>query len=157
MEAVRRLEVSLKSSSVYSCNSLFRIARQEKLLQGLMTEIVRMTSQMHPLEMGVRLYPFSHSGIFPIPKYTHPQEAPNAPLPDSSSYEEQTSSPTILGGLGGTPPISSMSVPMSSPPMSSHSSVHVTGWHSRVPSSPSGRAVHAPARIPTITRKALYL
>ncbi|KDQ63644.1 hypothetical protein JAAARDRAFT_203058 [Jaapia argillacea MUCL 33604] len=39
--------------------------RQEKLLQGLMTEIVRMTTQRRPLEVGLPLYPFSHAGVFP--------------------------------------------------------------------------------------------
>ncbi|KAF8496657.1 hypothetical protein JB92DRAFT_3225901 [Gautieria morchelliformis] len=39
--------------------------RQEKLLQGLMAEILQMTSQAQPLKVGVPLYPFSHAGVFP--------------------------------------------------------------------------------------------
>ncbi|KAF8584497.1 hypothetical protein K439DRAFT_1346065 [Ramaria rubella] len=39
--------------------------RQEKLLQGLMTEILQMTTQAQPLKVGVPLYPFSHAGVFP--------------------------------------------------------------------------------------------
>ncbi|EPQ60721.1 hypothetical protein GLOTRDRAFT_68601 [Gloeophyllum trabeum ATCC 11539] len=38
--------------------------RQERLLQGLMSEIVRMTSQRQPLELPVPLYPFSHASLF---------------------------------------------------------------------------------------------
>ncbi|KAG8848740.1 hypothetical protein FRB96_001019 [Tulasnella sp. 330] len=38
--------------------------RQEKLLQGLMVEILRMTSQMQPLSVGVPLYPFSRNTLF---------------------------------------------------------------------------------------------
>lgn len=38
--------------------------RQERLLQGLMREIVRMTAQKHPLEVNVPLYPFSHRSLF---------------------------------------------------------------------------------------------
>lgn len=34
--------------------------RQERLLQGLMREIVRMTAQKHPLEVNVPLFPFPH-------------------------------------------------------------------------------------------------
>ena len=75
------------------------LARQERLLQGLMTEIVRMTSQMQPLEVGVPLYPFSHAGVFP--KETIPQDHTGAPLPDSSQYPEASESPTGMTGLGG--------------------------------------------------------
>ena len=38
--------------------------RQERLLQGLMREIVRMTAQKQPLEVGVPLYQFSHTSLF---------------------------------------------------------------------------------------------
>ncbi|RDX52046.1 hypothetical protein OH76DRAFT_238690 [Lentinus brumalis] len=74
--------------------------RQERLLQGLMTEIVRMTSQMQPLEVGVPLYPFSHAGVFP--KEAIPRDHPGAPLPDSSQYPEASESPTGMTGLGGS-------------------------------------------------------
>lgn len=39
-------------------------ARQERLLQGLMREIIRMTAHKTPLEVGVPLYPFSHTTLF---------------------------------------------------------------------------------------------
>ncbi|KIY47052.1 hypothetical protein FISHEDRAFT_46184 [Fistulina hepatica ATCC 64428] len=38
--------------------------RQERLLQGLMKEIVRLTSHKQPLEVGMPLYPFSHATAF---------------------------------------------------------------------------------------------
>ncbi|XP_006454415.1 hypothetical protein AGABI2DRAFT_214436 [Agaricus bisporus var. bisporus H97] len=38
--------------------------RQERLLQGLMREIVRLTGQKQPLQVGVPLYPFSHQTLF---------------------------------------------------------------------------------------------
>jgi hypothetical protein len=43
----------------------YYIVRQEKLLQGLMAEILQMTSQAQPLKVGVPLYPFSLAGVFP--------------------------------------------------------------------------------------------
>ncbi|KAI0361192.1 hypothetical protein OH77DRAFT_1585344 [Trametes cingulata] len=73
--------------------------RQEKLLQGLMTEIVRMTTQMQPLEVGVPLYPFSHAGVFR--KETMPTDGTGAPLPDSTQYET-SDSPTALTGMVGS-------------------------------------------------------
>ncbi|KAH9944047.1 uncharacterized protein BXZ73DRAFT_87019 [Epithele typhae] len=76
--------------------------RQEKLLQGLMTEIVRMTSQMQPLEVGVPLYPFSHASLFP--KDTLPQDPTAAPLPDSTQYPDSSESPSGLTGMGATSP-----------------------------------------------------
>ncbi|KAF9240865.1 hypothetical protein BU15DRAFT_87440 [Melanogaster broomeanus] len=54
--------------------------RQEKLLQGLMEEIVRLTNQKRSLEVGVPLYPFSHTRLFASPTVT-----PNAPLPYPST------------------------------------------------------------------------
>lgn len=58
------------------------IDRQEKLLQGLMKEIVRMTAQKQPLEVGVPLYPFSHQSLF---RKDEPRQAgeplTGAPLP----------------------------------------------------------------------------
>jgi len=38
--------------------------RQEKLLQGMMTEILRLTSTDNPLAVGIPLYPFSHERVF---------------------------------------------------------------------------------------------
>lgn len=57
--------------------------RQEKLLQGLMREIVRLTSQKQPLEVGLPLYPFSHTTLFATP--TLPENAQMAPLPNPST------------------------------------------------------------------------
>ncbi|EGO27168.1 hypothetical protein SERLADRAFT_366694 [Serpula lacrymans var. lacrymans S7.9] len=45
--------------------------RQEKLLQGLMKEIVRLTSQRQPLEVGLPLFPFSHASVFSEPLAVH--------------------------------------------------------------------------------------
>ena len=64
-------------------------ARQEKLLQGLMSEIVRLTSQMQPLEVGVPLYPFSRETAFDKPSPT------SAPLPSGSPFEDRDDSPNI--------------------------------------------------------------
>jgi hypothetical protein len=58
-------------------------ARQEKLLQGLMREIVQLTSQKQPLEVGLPLYPFSHTTLFATP--TLPENAQMAPLPNPST------------------------------------------------------------------------
>lgn len=122
----------------------FRTARQEKLLQGIMTEIVRMTSQMHPLEMGVPLYPFSHSGVFPIQKDGELGESAGAPLPDSSSYpdDQSSSSPASIRTFGATPPISTMGGPV--PPPQAQVQVpalDVMGWHPRASGSPAGRVM----------------
>lgn len=67
-------------------------ARQEKLLQGLMSEIVRLTSQMEPLEVGVPLYPFSRETAFDKPSPT------GAPLPSGSPFEDGDDSPNLRGG-----------------------------------------------------------
>jgi len=64
-------------------------ARQEKLLQGLMSEIVRLTSQMQPLEVGVPLYPFSRETAFDKPSST------SAPLPSGSPFEDINDSPNL--------------------------------------------------------------
>ncbi|KAF8912753.1 hypothetical protein CPB84DRAFT_1885361 [Gymnopilus junonius] len=67
--------------------------RQERLLQGLMREIVRMTAQKQPLEVGVPLYPFSHTTLF---RKDQPPSAPTeegsstAPLPVSPPYEQHS-------------------------------------------------------------------
>ncbi|KAF9787342.1 hypothetical protein BJ322DRAFT_1054850 [Thelephora terrestris] len=63
--------------------------RQEKLLQGLMSEIVRLTSQMEPLEVGVPLYPFSRETAFGKPSPT------SAPLPSGSPFENEERSPNL--------------------------------------------------------------
>ncbi|KAG2023389.1 nuclear protein [Coprinopsis cinerea AmutBmut pab1-1] len=53
--------------------------RQERLLQGLMREIVRMTAQKHPLEVSVPMYPFSHRSLFQRDDQQSPiqRDAPN--------------------------------------------------------------------------------
>ncbi|KAI0068336.1 hypothetical protein BV25DRAFT_1793002 [Artomyces pyxidatus] len=84
--------------------------RQEKLLQGLMTEIVRMTTQQQPLEVGIPLYPFSHAGLFA--RYSgsdedEPRNAHIAPLPLSPSYDEDVSPP----GMASTPSQGHLSPP----------------------------------------------
>ena len=81
------------SESAVSCLWFYAIlrrysARQEKLLQGLMSEIVRITSQMQPLEVGVPLYPFSRETAFDKPSPT------TAPLPSGSPFDDGNS-PTL--------------------------------------------------------------
>ena len=49
-----------------------------------MKEIVRLTTQRRPLEVGLPLYPFSHTTLFASP--TVPlNDTPMAPLPNPSS------------------------------------------------------------------------
>ncbi|KAI0286941.1 hypothetical protein BGY98DRAFT_942832 [Russula aff. rugulosa BPL654] len=88
--------------------------RQEKLLQGLMTEIVRMTTQQQPLEVGIPLYPFSHAGVWSKRAPGSEEDTGHvhlAPLPLSPSFEEMvdpsrgspahsTTSPPTTDGLG---------------------------------------------------------
>jgi len=64
-------------------------ARQEKLLQGLMSEIVRLTGQVQPLEVGVPLYPFSRESAFDKPSPT------GAPLPGGSPFGDEGDSPSF--------------------------------------------------------------
>ncbi|CAL1695491.1 unnamed protein product [Somion occarium] len=117
--------------------------RQEKLLQGLMTEIVRMTSQMQPLEVGVPLYPFSHATLFSKDGSGVVQQDPiDTPLPDGRRFEELPTSPTSLGGLASTP-LSSQSIPS---PMvqQTHAAVGgVSGWNTHI-SPPNVRLPHNP-------------
>ena len=82
-------------------------ARQEKLLQGLMSEIVRLTSQMQPLEVGVPLYPFSRETAFDKPSPT------SAPLPGGSPFED-----------GNSPNLRSSS---RAETVNSHSGINVSG------------------------------
>ncbi|KAK7694814.1 hypothetical protein QCA50_002002 [Cerrena zonata] len=128
--------------------------RQEKLLQGLMTEIVRMTSQMQPLEVGVPLYPFSHTTLFSKDGSGAVQQDPiDTPLPDGRHFDEEGSvtSPNSIGGLsGGTMGPSSMSSSLSHQSHSSASASMLAGWASgkdvRMPNSgisPSALYGHA--------------
>ena len=53
-----------------------------------MREIVRMTAQKQPLQVGVPLYPFSHRTLFS--KDEAPVESSGSvPLPNSPPYDEQ--------------------------------------------------------------------
>ena len=80
-----------------------------------MSEIVRMTTQQQPLEVGIPLYPFSHAGVFSKPVPGSDEDAVHAslaPLPLSPSFEET-----------GEPPHGSPAQSNTSPPNS--------GWVSR--------------------------
>lgn len=57
-----------------------------------MREIVRMTAQKQPLEVGVPLYPFSHTTLFRKDQPPSDEAAGAAPLPVSphDSYEQHT-------------------------------------------------------------------
>lgn len=66
------------------CSYRSHTVRQEKLLQGLMKEIVRLTTQKKPLEVGLPLYPFSHTTLF-ASLAVPPNDTPMAPLPNPSS------------------------------------------------------------------------
>ncbi len=69
-------------------------ARQERLLQGLMREIVRLTAQKQPLEVGVPLYPFSHNTLWRKDENSKsPPDEPMVPLPMSPAFKGQ--SPTV--------------------------------------------------------------
>lgn len=54
-----------------------------------MSEIVRLTSQMQPLEVGMPLYPFSRETAFDKPSPT------SAPLPSGSPFEDVNDSPNL--------------------------------------------------------------
>ena len=63
-----------------------------------MTEIIRLTTQMQPLEVGVPLYPFSHASLFQ--KDSAPAQDPtSAPLPLVAQPYESTSPPPPSGGI----------------------------------------------------------
>jgi hypothetical protein len=91
-------------------------ARQERLLQGLMREIVRMTAQKHPLEVNVPLYPFAHRSPFQKDQHGNPVTMDtSAPFPTGQQmYDQQGSGhsmadrtlspPNTMGGPGLTPP-----------------------------------------------------
>jgi hypothetical protein len=68
-----------------------------------MREIVRITGQKQPLEMGVPLFPFSHAGVFGDRKTGGEGEGEptiGAPLPSSPPLEEaQLSPPSVSAGL----------------------------------------------------------
>ncbi|VDC01900.1 unnamed protein product [Peniophora sp. CBMAI 1063] len=74
--------------------------RQEKLLQGLMTEIVRMTTQPDPLDVTIPLYPFSHTTAFAKGDGESTDTAHTAPLPIGSDFHGDHS---LGGGIGLSP------------------------------------------------------
>lgn len=56
-----------------------------------MKEIVRLTTQKRPLEVGLPLYPFSHSTLFTSPSVPF-DDAPMAPLPNPNSLGQSNES-----------------------------------------------------------------
>lgn len=132
------------------------VVRQEKLLQGLMTEIIRMTSQMQPLEVGFPLYPFSHSGLFARSGNSCTQGT-GAPLPNGRTFDEQQTAAEQQQHVVAA--VAAVAVPsgvtsLSTPPMAhagpgqaSTSSNHgVAGWNARL--SPMGRVVMPSQAVP---------
>lgn len=113
-------------------DTLIPKARQEKLLQGLMVEIIRLTNQNDPL--GVPLYPFSHRGLFPKGANASVEDRIGAPLPDGRRFDDEpTSSPpsSSIHGISVTPPMSSAipSSEMLPPPITVHS---ISGTRNRM-------------------------
>lgn len=137
MGVARRSEVCVSGTApmLSRTHVSHRTARQEKLLQGLMTEIIRMTSQMQPLEVGVPLYPFSHSSLFVRNANGTTQET-GAPLPNARTFEEPQPQETRVASMS-TPPMT-QTVPGQAS-TSSTASAGVTGWNARL--SPMGRVV----------------
>lgn len=77
--------------------------RQERLLQGLMREIVRLTAQKQPLEVGVPLYPFSHNTLWQKGEGSESSsDEPMAPLPMSPAYTEQSPGQPTVPSHGGS-------------------------------------------------------
>lgn len=79
--------------------------RQEGLLRGLMKEVVQLSSQNQPLEVGLPLYPFSHSTVFANPNVPY-CDGPVAPLPNPSvpeHYEARFEESTVGVELAGQP------------------------------------------------------
>jgi hypothetical protein len=98
---------------------LLLVARQEKLLQGLMTEIVRMTTQQQPLEVGIPLYPFSHASVFAKGEGEEQHDGEHiAPLPVLNDVEL---------GSPGQPVVISPMVQNLSPPMASRAQTIAPG------------------------------
>lgn len=85
--------------------------RQESLLQGVMREIIRTTAQKQPLEVGVPLYPFSHSTLWRKDEasHSHSHNSPDegttssmAPLPVSPGFDGAGLSPPATARSHGT-------------------------------------------------------
>ena len=64
-----------------------------------MQEIVRMTAQQQPLEVGVPLYHFSHATLFRKGEPT-PDSPTGVPLPMSPGFDEQAISPLPPSNIG---------------------------------------------------------
>ncbi|GAW07985.1 hypothetical protein LENED_010018 [Lentinula edodes] len=63
--------------------------RQERLLQGLMREIVRMTAHKQPLEVGAPLYPFSSSSLWRKGNSNVPEDGTaGLPMPANTIFDE---------------------------------------------------------------------
>ncbi|KAJ7169961.1 hypothetical protein C8R46DRAFT_896723 [Mycena filopes] len=73
--------------------------RQESLLQGVMREIIRTTAQKQPLEVGVPLYPFSHTTLWRKDDASH-----SSPDEGTSSMAPLPMSPPDFDGAGLSPP-----------------------------------------------------
>jgi hypothetical protein len=96
-------------------------ARQEKLLQGLMQEIIRMTSQKQPLQVGLPLYMWSATTAFApgqVQASTSNGGSPGhvAPLPvtdfnDTGATTITPSPPPVGGGWSGLPPTATHVIP----------------------------------------------
>jgi hypothetical protein len=77
------------------------------MLQGLMTDILQMTSQAQPLKVGMPLYPFSHAGVFPSLQGEDGNPPENsvgghvAPLPSPAYKEEDVAMNGGSPGVGG--------------------------------------------------------
>jgi hypothetical protein len=79
-------------------------ARQERLLQGLLGEITRMTTQKQPLEVGVPLFRFSQRTLFRRDgsSATTPEGCISAPLPGNAQFQEQSASSSQNNGIGAS-------------------------------------------------------
>lgn len=110
-----------------------------------MREIVRMTAQEQPLQVGVPLYTFSHAGVFgKVPSSGSPGggcPTPPAPIPHSSPYSDLAGSPSSVD------PSPSMSSVVHSG--SSTLSVSSTGWGKDASVSPPlNEEYHHPMGLP---------
>ena len=76
-------------------DGLLLIVRQERLLMQLMEDIVRTTTQDKPLEVGIRLYPFSHRTAFQGNGSSFVSDT-GAPLPISSPAGDSNTTPAPI-------------------------------------------------------------
>jgi hypothetical protein len=91
---------------LFSVNIISDVARQERLLQGLMREIVRMTAQKQPLEVGIPLYHFSHASLWGNNnKSSGSDGTPTTAAPLPVSPEQRPASSHSVSTKGMSPPI----------------------------------------------------